>query len=183
MSNTKLSDVRIFNDQVFRSKFTHRRDKILMSIQDPERCVLKPDDEEYKNLLVQALSIMSEPNRSTSKIIRLIVALGVSEKHAYNVKKDAEYVFGEIMQVNRLFEKAGRREYLKKVIRKLEDAPRPDYKLILEANKQLIMLDDLPKAHAGAQEDEGEDLVIPKVTFTSDPRSLIEEAQIADEEE
>ena len=182
MSNTKLTDVRIHNHQVFASKFTPRRDKILMAMQEPDKLQLKPDDEEYRNLLVQAFSIMSEPNRSTSKIIRLIVALGVSEKHAYNVLKDAQYVFGNSMEVNRLFLKAQRREYLYKVIRKLEDAPKPDYKLILEANKQLIMLDDLPTAHPGAQEDDIEDLTIPSIYFTSDFNALIEEAEISEEE-
>jgi len=58
----KLTDVRLHNHSVFSSRFTPRRDKILMAMQEPDKLKLRPEDEEYKNLLIQAFSILSKPN-------------------------------------------------------------------------------------------------------------------------
>jgi len=181
MSKKRLTSVRIFNDQEFRSKFTPRREKILMAMQD-ERLQLTADDEAYRNLLVQAFAIMSEPNRSMTKIVKMISEVGdITERTAFKVVNDATYVFGNVMEVNRLFLKNMRREALYKIIRKLEDAPKPDYKLILQANELLIKLDDLPKALPQAESEDIQDLTIPTVVFTSNPKALIEEAKYEEE--
>jgi len=154
-----------------------------MAMQEPDKLKLRPEDEEYKNLLIQAFSILSKPNISTTNAVKQITALNISERTAWIVISDCQYVFGNVMEVNRLFLKTMRREALTKIIRKLEEMPKVDYKLVLEANKLLILLDDLPRALPQAESEEIQDMTIPIVEFTDNPAALIEDAQISEEEE
>lgn len=165
---SKLTDVRLFNHATFNAKSTPRREKVLMALQEPDKLKLSEDDERYKDILVQAFTIMSKPNRSLAKCVRMLSQVcGISERNCYGYINDATYVFGNVIDINRQFLKTQRREALYKIIKKLEDAPKPDYKLILEANKLLIALDDLPKALPQAESEELQDLTIPVITFTS----------------
>jgi hypothetical protein len=153
-----------------------------MAMQDPN-LQLKPEDEEYKNLLVRAFTIMSE-YPILQKQVKLLIATGISQAHAYNVIRDAQYVFGNIYKVNVDYQRNARREWLLKIIEKLKkDKPKDWIKLSLEANKQLIELDNLKKAKNQEIMDESEDLTIPSVEFTSDPQALISPAEIVEDGE
>lgn len=177
-----LADIRISNHSVFVSRKTPRVEKILMAMQD-EKLELKPEDEDYKNLLVRAFTIMSE-YPVLQKQVKMLIATGCSQAHAYNVIKDAQYVFGNIYKVNIDYQRNARREWLLKIIEKLKkEKPKDWYKLSLEANKQLIELDNLKKANQQSLDDELEDLTIPIVEFTSDPQALISPAEIVEHDE
>jgi hypothetical protein len=153
-----------------------------MALQEPDKLRLSEKDEEYMEHCTKAFTIMSSPNRSMSKNVNMIAAAcNVTTRQAYNIINDASYIFGNVVEVNRLFLKTQRREALLKIIRKLEEMPRPDYKLILEANKLLIVLDDLPKALPEGQKEDVEDLTIPQIQFTDD-FGVLEEAEIVHDE-
>lgn len=165
---SKLTDVRIFNHAAFVSQSTPRREKVLMAMQEPDKLKLSEADEVYRDILVQAFTIMSKPNRSLAKCVNMLSKVtGVSIRNCYGYFNDATYVFGNVIDINRQFLKTQRREALYKIIKKLEEAPKPDYKLILEANKLLIALDDLPRALPQGESEELQDLTIPVIELTS----------------
>lgn len=179
----KLTDVRIHNHAHFVKHSTPRREKILMAMQEPDKLKLTEADEHYMEQCTKAFTIMSSPNRSMAKNVNMIAAAcNVTTRQAYNIINDASYIFGNVVEVNRLFLKTQRREALLKILRKLEEMPKPDYKLILEANKLLIVLDDLPKALPDAEKEDVEDLTIPQIQFTDD-YSVLEEAEIVNDAE
>lgn len=165
---SKLTDVRIFNHAALMAKSTPRREKVLMALQEPDKLRLSADDEAYRDILVQAFTIMSKPNRSLAKCVNMLSKVtGVSIRNCYGYFNDATYVFGNVIDINRQFLKTQRREALYKIIKKLEESPKPDYKLILEANKLLISLDDLPRALPQGESEDLQDLTIPVIEFTS----------------
>lgn len=178
---SKLTDVRLFNHAQFKAKSTPRREKVLMAMQEPDKLKLSADDEAYKDILVQAFTIMSKPNRSLAKCVSMLSQVtGVSIRNCYGYINDATYVFGNVIDINRQFLKTQRREALFKILKKLEEAPKPDYKLILEANKLLILLDDLPRALPQGESEELQDLTIPVIELTSNFEEI---ETVHDEEE
>jgi hypothetical protein len=146
-----------------------------MAEQEPDKLRLSEEDARHRDHCAMAFSILSKPNISLAKATKMLSgATGLSVRHCYTVINDATYIYGNVVEINRLFLKTQRREALLKIIRKLEESPKPDYKLILEANKLLIVLDDLPKALPQHEAEEIQDLTIPVIEFTSN----IEEIQV-----
>ena len=184
MSMQKLESMRVFHQKLFQAKTTPKRDRILMAMQDPKlRNLLAADEEKYMDAVVIAASILTRPNIKLSKAVqKLNVTTGFCLPTCYKIMNDASYIYGEIMQVSRMFLISMQRERLQAIIKHLQDEPKPDYKTILMAEKLLMDLDDLQKALPQAETDEVQDLTIPSITFTDDPHT-IQEAQVVEEEE
>lgn len=183
----ELRRMRTQNHELFRKKSTPRRDKIIMAMQDPENLILSEDLEKYKQDCLQAFTIMSRHNQALKKTVNMVCeATGCCLVKAYVVINDASYIFGDIINVDKMFMKAQQRERLNSIIRKLKEAVKPDYKLILEAEKLLMQLDELHKAVRQVDTDELVDLTIPAISFTDNPDTMIQDVDfeaINDEEE
>ena len=173
-----------------------RREKVLMGILDPKFPLL-PKDKEYKNLLVQTFAIMSEYPLMGDQVKMVQAISTYCRDHAYTIIKDAQYVFGNISSVNKTYLRNAQRERINLYIQKLttyEDEKSGKIVPIIPSDKDLLSLAkfeellmklyNLPN-HIDGNDDpeEKESLVIPSITFTSDPKALIEDAEFEDGEE
>lgn len=156
---------RLFSQQEFDS--ADRIGKIFISLVQPGKFVLNDRDETYLERLRQVWAIMVEQNTQRDRIKLISEAVQINERSVRDLMRDAQYLFGDILQVDSEFEKALLAERLWILHDKARDDG--DYETAGKMLERIIKLKGYDREDGGIKR---EDLVLPEITFTNNPKAL-----------
>lgn len=153
-----------------------------MHLVSPRSYELKKTEQEYLEWLHQCYSILVEA--PTYREARRIITSRIPEKMfkrwtGMQSVRDAEALFGQFEEVDRVVQRGIIRCKLQERIRRLEElsedmiSESDREKMIAKYYHELIDLDQLNKTLEHGERD----TAIPKIIFSDDPQALIEEAE------
>lgn len=172
---------RVYTDQDF--KAADRLGKIYIHLMDPDRFILSGRDDEWLSMMRRAFHIMSEES-SHFAIERFLKDI-YHEKHPRTILKliqDTQKFFGSIISRNKSFDKLIQRERILAHIKVAKEAF--DMRAVAALEKLLMQIDGTDKEAKDTFK--WEDLQLPDMIFTDDPKALhegIDDAELVDDDE
>lgn len=158
---------RLFSQEEF--DLADRIGKIFISLVQPGKFTLSDRDETYLDRLRQVWAIMVEQNVQRDRIKLISEAVEINERSVRDLMRDAQYLFGDILQVDSEFEKAILAERLWILHDKASEAE--DYETAGKMLERIIKLKGYDREDGGIKR---EDLNLPEITFTDNPKALTE---------
>lgn len=157
---------RVYSEAEFKAE--DRIGKIYISLLQPNDFQLNAQDDIHLERMRKVWTIMLANDTQKARIKLISEVMGINERNVKAIMDDAQYLFGDILRVDSEFEKALIVERQWQLFKKAKKAK--DYE---GASK---ILDRITKLKGYDREDGGikrEDLELPEITFTSNPKALL----------
>lgn len=150
--------------------------KILIHLMEPDKWPLNNRDEEYLKRMRQVWAIMVENGSQRARVKLISEAVGINERNVKALMEDAQAFFGDLLSVDSVLEKG----VIAEKYWTLHDMAmeNEDYEGAAK------MLDRITRLKGYDREDGGikrEDLVLPEIIFTSNPKALTASAEEGEE--
>ncbi len=155
--------------------------KILIHLMEPDKWPLNNRDEEYLKRMRQVWAIMVENGSQRTRVKMIGEVMGINERNVKALMEDAQAFFGDLLSVDSALEKAVIAEQYWLLYEKAYGGG--DYDTASKVLEKLVKLRGYDREDGGIKR---EDLVLPEIEFTSNPKSLnasADEGEVIDYED
>lgn len=171
---TKRSKPRVYSQADWDT--ADRFGKILIHLMEPDKWPLNNRDEEYLKRMRQVWAIMVENGSQRTRVKMIGEVMGINERNVKALMEDAQAFFGDLLSVDCALEKAVIAEEYWRLYEKSYDVA--DYETAAKVLEKLVKLRGYDREDGGIKR---EDLVLPDIIFTSNPKALTTSAEEGEE--
>ena len=145
-----------------------RLERLLIHMTEPETHKLSDKETRLLHRLQEVYPLISDSGSRADSIDAIMKEFGCTRAHAATLYEDASELFGQMLQVDKRFDRAVLREQLYKLYEMAEAAN--DFAEARQCLAQIIKLEGLNEKEEGPKIKAPE---IPKPVFTNDPKALL----------